>query len=223
MRVASALCLALAACSNQVKPTAPNGPYQYESTEGGVTIESTVTVRYAAAATVVDEDVQFGHATAHVECRLDPKTYSTIAYTMRNDPEGEDPSIVVSPEGALLKTNTAAHAVAKAPVPGAPSWVFGNYASSFVMLPSLMRATHAQTVNAYMPTVFHGKATALKLSVVPSSAVHPNGVPAGDGSIGLGLAGARKHLPLVTVWYDPATTVVDGVNFGGATAFLRKP
>jgi hypothetical protein len=223
LKAALALCLALAACSSQPKPVAaPTGPYRYESTEGGVTIESTVKVRYAAAATVVDEDVQFGHVTANIESRLDPKTYSAIAYAMHNDPEGEEPSIAVSAQGALFKTNTGALVVAKAPVPGAPSWIFGNYASSFIMLPSLVRATHLQTINAYMTDVFHGKAFALRLSVVPTIAPLPAGVPARDASISLGSAKTHKPASMVTVWYDPATYVVDCVNIAGATAFVRK-
>jgi hypothetical protein len=223
MTATLALCIALAACSSQPKPSAPTGPYHYESSEGGVTIESTAKIRYGADATVVDEDVQFGHVTANIESRLDPKTYSAIAYRMRNDPEGEEPSITVSTEGASFKTNTGGRAVAKAPVSGAPSWIFANYASSFIVLPLLVRATHAKTVNAYMTSVFHGKAFALKLSVIPAKAARAAAVPAGDASISLGSANARKAIPMVTVWYDPVSSVVDGVNIAGATAFVRKP
>lgn len=220
---ALALCLALAACSSQQHPSAPTGPYHYDSSEGRVTIDSTVKVRYAADATVVDEDVHFGHVTANIEDRVDSKTYSAIAYTMRNDPEGEEPSITISTDAASIKTNTGGRAVAKAPNPGAPAWVFGNYASSFVVLPLLVRATHSQTVNAYMTSVFHGKAFALKLSVVRAAPARPAAVPVGDASISLSPPNAHKSIPMVTVWYDPVSSVVDGVNIAGATAFIRKP
>ena len=221
--VALALSGVLAACSGQAKPTAPSGPYHYESSEGGVTIESTVKLRHGADATVVDEDVQFGHVTANIESRVDPKTYSAIGYRMRGDPEGEEPTITVSTAGASFKTNTGGRAVAKAPVPSGPSWVFGNYASSFVVLPLLVRATHAKNVNAYMTSVFHGKAFALKLAVIPTTAARPAAIPAGDASISLGSAKAGKSTSMVTIWYDPVSSVVDGVNIGGATAFVRKP
>jgi hypothetical protein len=192
MTAALALCVGLAACSSQPKPSAPTGPYHYESSEGSVTIESTVKVRYGADATIVDEDVQFGHVMMNIESRLDPKTYSAMTYRMRDDPEGEDPSITVSTEGASVKTQTGGGAVAKAPVPGAPSWVFANYASSFVVLPLLVRATHAKTVNAYMTNVFHGRAFALRLSVIPATAARPAVIPAGDASIGLARSGTIR-------------------------------
>jgi hypothetical protein len=200
----------------------PGGPYHYESTEGGVTIESTVNVHYGADAAVVDEDVQFGPATAHIESRLDPKTFSAISYTMRNDPDGEDPSIAVSAGGASVKTNDRGGAIVKPPVPGAPSWIFANYASSFVLLPSLVRAANPRIVNAYMPTVFHGKGFAMKLSVIPTTDTRPAAVPTSDESVSLGSSNARKHLSMVTVWYDPGTSAVDAINIAGATAFARK-
>lgn len=222
MKAALFVCIALAACSSQSNSSAPTGPYQYESTEGNVTIDSTVKVRYGSDATVVDEDVQFEHITANVEYRLDPKTLSAVAYTIRNDPEGEDPSIAVSANGAVVQTKTGGRAVAKAPAPGAPSFVFGNFASSFIMLPSLVRATHAKIFNAYMPSVFHGKAFSFKLSVIPVRDKPPSGVPATDASVALGSA-VRAGKAMVTVWYDPTTAVVDAVNIGGGTAFVRKP
>lgn len=224
MKISAALafCVALAACSSQPKPSAPTGPYHYESSEPNVTIESTVKFRYAADAAVIDEDVQFGSVTAHVENRLDPKTYSAVAYSLRNDPEGIEPSITVSSDGASFKTKTG-RAIARAPAPGAPSWVFGNYASSFVVLPLLVGATHAKSVNAYMTSVFHGKAFALKLSVIPATPLRPTAVPAGDASISLASADPRKPISMVTVWYDPVSLVVDRANIGGATAFFRKP
>lgn len=225
MKISAALafCVAFAACSSQPKPSAPVGPYHFESTEPNVTIESTVKFRYAADAAVVDEDVQFGPVTAHVENRLDPKTYSAIAYRLLNDPEGEDPSITVSSDGASFKTKRG-QAIARAPAPGAPSWVFGNYASSFVVLPLLVGATHAKNVNAYMTSVFRGKAFAFKLSVNrAATAPRPTAVPAGDASISLGSANPRKPISMVTVWYDPVSLVVDRVSLGGATAFVRKP
>lgn len=222
MKGALALCLALVACTGKTTPAAgPTGPYHYESTEGGVTIDSTLTVRYDPSAAVVDEDVRFGQVTANVENRLDPKTFSAITYVMRNDPEQIDPSISVSAAGASFKTKTRGNAVAKAPVPGAPAWVFGNYASSFVMLPSLVRATHPRNINAYMTSVFHGKAFAMKLSVIPPTEKRPSGIPPEDLAISLG--SARRPMALVTVWYDPSTLVVDGVNIAGGTAFVRKP
>ena len=217
------LCLALAACSNRSGSAPATGPFHFESTERNITIDSTVNVRYGSQATVVDEDVQFGQVTAHVEYRVDPKTYSAVSYAIRNDPEEEEPSLTVSPAGASVTTKTGGHAVAKAPVPGAPSWVFGNYASSFVVLPWLVRATRPQSVNAFMPSVFHGKATALRLSVIPPTAARPAGIPAGDASISLGPSNARKRPSMVTVWYDPETSVADSVSIGGATAFVRKP
>jgi hypothetical protein len=223
VNAALALCLALAACSSASKAAPTGGPYHYESTEGGVTITSTVNVHYGADAAVVDEDVKFGQVTASIENRLDPKTFSAISYTMRNDPEGLDPVIVVSPGGASVKMNDRGGAVVKAPAPGAPSWILGNYASSFVLLPSLVRATHPQALNAYMPTVFHGKGFAFKLSVVPTTPARPAAVPAGDASISLGRFNSRKRLPMVTVWYDPASSVVDEIDMAGTTAFVRKP
>jgi hypothetical protein len=36
-------------------------------------------------------------------------------------------------------------------------------------------------------------------------------------------AKARKSISMVTVWYDPVSSVVDGVDIGGSTAFVRKP
>lgn len=68
-------------------------------------------MRYDTAATIVDEDVHFGSVTANVECRLDPKTFSAIACTMRDDPEGEDPSISVSAGGASFRTKIDGSAV----------------------------------------------------------------------------------------------------------------
>jgi hypothetical protein len=225
VKILSALVLivALAACSNASKSAAPGGPYHYESTEGGVTIDSTVNVHYGSGAAVVNEDVHFGPATADIENRVDPKTFSAISYTMRNDPEGIDPSVVVSVDGASVKTNDRGRAVIKAPVPGAPSWVFGNYASSFVLLPSLIRATHPRTINAYMPTVFHGKGFALNLSVIPATSDRPAAVPQGDTAIALGSPNGRKRVSMLTVWYDPETSVVDAINMAGATTFVRKP
>jgi hypothetical protein len=221
LKSALALSLLFVACSIQTKPAGPTGPYHYESTEGNVTIDSTLTVRYDADATVVAEDVHFGSVTANVESRVDPRTLSAVAYSMRNDPDGEDPSITVSPDGASFKTKIGGNAVAKAPVPGAPAWIFGNYASSFILLPSLVRATHPRNINAYMTSVFHHKAFALKLTVIPATEKAPAGVPVGDASLSLGSA-IRKGGAMVTVWYDPATSVVDGVNIGGGTAFVRK-
>ncbi len=199
MKPALAQCLALSACSSQPQPaTAPTGPYHYESTEGGVVIDSTVNVRYDRDAAVVDEDVQFGHWTANVESRLDPKTFSAIAYTMRNDPEEEDPSIAISTSGALVKTKTAAQVLAKAPVPGAPSWVFGNYASSYIMLRSLVRVTHPKTVNAYMTTAY--RAFALKLFVIPTTAAPPAGAPYGGYVAQPALTRLRKELKALPQW-----------------------
>jgi hypothetical protein len=85
----------------------------------------------------------------------------------------------------------------------------------------LVRATHAKTVNAYMTNVFHGRAFALRLSVIPATAARPAAIPAEDASIGLGSAKARKSISMVTVWYDPVSSVVDGVDIGGSTAFVR--
>jgi len=222
-KAALALCLALTACSSASKSSASGGPFHYESTEGNVTINSTVDVRYDKGAAIVGEAVNFGTASANIENRLDPKTFSTISYTMRNDPEGIDPIVIVTPSGASVKTNDRGGAVVNAPVPGAPSFVFGNYASSFVLLPSLVRATHPRTINAYMPTVFHGKALAMKLSVFPSASQRPTTVPQGDVAIGFAPPSARKRVAMLTLWYDPATSVVDAINIGNATAFLRKP
>jgi len=223
MSGALALCLALTACSSAAKSPASGGPYRYESTEGRVTITSTVTVRYGGGTAVVEEAVNFGTATANIEYRLDPKTFSAVSYTMRNDPEGEDPAVIVSPGGASVKTNDRGRAFVKAPEPGAPSWIFGNFASSFVPLPLLVRSTHLHSFNAYMPEVFHGKGFAFKLSVIPAAPPRPAGVPATDASIGLASAKARKPAAMVTVWYDPSTSVVDAIDIGRATAFVRKP
>ena len=222
LKTALALSLTVAACSGHPKAAAaPTGPYHYESTEAGVTVDSTVKLRFDADATVVDEEVHIGQVTANIESRLDPKTFSTLTYAIHNDPERNDPSISVTTQGASVKTTRGAAAV-KAPVPGAPSWIFGNYASSFIMLPSLERATRAHTTNAYMPTVFRDKAFALKLFVIPATQKPPAGVPTADASISLGPE-VRKRPAMVTVWYDPVTSVVDAVTIGTGAPFMRMP
>jgi len=221
LKAVLALSLMVAACSGHPKPAgAPTGPYNYESVEAGVKIDSTVNVRYDADSTVVDEEVHIGQVTANIESRLDPKTFSARTYAIHNDPERNDPSISVTKDGASVNT-TRGRAIVKAPVPGAPSWIFGNYASSFVMLPSLVRATKTRITNAYMPNVFRGKAFALKLFVIPATLKPPAEVPAADAAISLAPAGHRPAM--VTVWYDPATSVVDAVTIGTGAPFVRKP
>lgn len=217
-----AITVALAACTGQANNhTLPSQTYHYSSSEGRVTVDSTVVVSRDAGATVVAEEAHFGPGVTTIEQRLDPKTYSVISYAMHNDPEGMDPVITVSPTSAVYRLKSMPRTVARARVPGAPSWVFSDWASSFAVIPSLVHASGTKTINSYYPEVFHKKALASTLWVVDASGARPNGVPAVDASLGLAERTNRKAV--ISIWFDPTSFVVDAVNIGDGTAFVRKP
>lgn len=99
-----AAALALGACSSPAGPL-PSGTYHYASNEAGIPVDSIVTISRDATAIVVREDARFvklpNAPPVSIETRLDPKTFSTNALTIANDPEMENPS-----DGTLARTGT---------------------------------------------------------------------------------------------------------------------
>jgi len=219
---ALAVAWAFAACSPSAGTTAsPAGTYQYESRAGNITAGSTVTVSFDSGAVLVSERARLGTFDGPaIESRMNPKTYSLETYTVTHDPEGDDPSIAVTAAGAKYVMKNADPVTKKAPVPGAPSFVFGDWVSSFVELPSLEYVTKAKTINGYMPDLMRGKAVAMTYYVVEPMVPPPAAARSGDAA--LALAWRPRGKPVVTMWYDPATFVVDAVDLGGATAFVRE-
>lgn len=220
--IALAVACSLAACAPKAQTGAlPAGTYQYESREGNVTADSAVDVIADSGVVIVRERVRLGSFEGpEIESRLDPKTYSFETYSTAHDPEGDDPSLSIAASEAKYTMKTGGPVIAKAPAPRAPSFVFGDWVSSFVALPSLVHATGAKTINGYVPELVHGKAKAMAFYVVGARTTVPESAPSGDS--GLGLAWRRGDKPVVMLWYDPATFILDSVELGGATAFVRK-
>jgi len=215
----------LAACTGASKPASlPAGTYRYESTTGGSALQSAITVSRDSNAVVVHEESKFANlpavAPVVTESRLDPSTYSVESYVVSNNPEGFDPPIQISPAAATYKV-AGKPIVAKAKALGAPSWVLGDEgASMFAILPALVHATGAKTINVYYPGLARGKTLAQTYTVMPTTQSRPDGIPAGDAALGLGFD--PKRAPVLSIWYDPATLVMSAVKIGDETDFIRK-
>lgn len=217
--------LALAACSSPAGPL-PSGTYHYVSNEAGVAVDSIVTISRDATAIVVHEDARFvklpNAPPVSIETRLDPKTFSTNAVTIANDAEMENPTIAIAQNGATV-TPPGKPSVTIPPAAGAaPAAVDTNWASSYLTVPAMVRATGAKTLNLFHTALFHGRGLATRLTVVSGTAARPDGVPSGDTPMGLAMGNTK--LPFVTLWYDPSTDVVSAVQLGlnNELAFLRK-
>jgi hypothetical protein len=219
-RIACILALATAGCghASNVSPL-PAGTYHYESLGEPDLNESAVTVSRDASGVLVREVAHFGPS-AIVETRLDSATYSVVSSSVREDPPMGDPSIAISRSGATYTLPAATRVTENAPAAGAPSWIFGMFASFFTMIPAMVHATHATTVNTYFHEVYRGKAHSAKLYVVDRTARRPSGVSWWDAS--LGLAWQPDGKPAISIWYDPKTLIVDAVDVVDRPAFLRK-
>jgi hypothetical protein len=215
--------LATAACGPAAKATPlPAGTYHYESRQRGASIDSTVTVSRDADAIVVREDARVGNLIATtIENRLDPKTLSVVAFSVRNDPDNEEASITIRPAGATYRLGGSPAFTVPPPVPEVPSWVLANWASPLAIVPALVHATGAKTLAVYQSTVFHRKALANAFSVADVTVSRPDAAPANDASLGLALLHGKE--PLLSFWYDPDTFVVDAVKMNDQTVFVRKP
>lgn len=220
-RLAFVVLVALTGCTAAPKASVlPSGTYHYASHEGGVNLDSTVTVSRGGKGTLLHEEAQFGAgAQTVIETRLDPKTYSVVAYSTRGDPD-EEASITISTAGATFDVKNKGIVAAKAPAAGAPSWIFESWASNFMPVPALLHATGAKRVNSYHSALFRGRVFVQELSVVAVTDARPDGVPSTDASVGLTFGHIRKSA--IGLWYDPATFIVDGVTIGGGTAFVRQ-
>jgi hypothetical protein len=218
-----AAALAFGACSSPAGPL-PSGTYHYSSNEAGVPVDSTVTVSRDATAIVVHEDAQFvklpNAPPVSVETRLNPKTFSTDALTVANDPEMWNPSVAIARDGATVTPSGKTSFTIPPAAAGAPATVDSDWVSSYVAIPAMLHATSAKTVDIYYTALVHGRGLATAFTVVSATAERPDGVPSGDTPIALATGKARRAF--ITLWYDPSTDVVSAVQLGDDLAFVRK-
>jgi hypothetical protein len=202
----------------------PSGTYHYSSNEAGVPVDSTVTISRDATAIVVHEDARFlkvpNAPPVSVETRLDPKTFSTDALTVANDPEMWNPSVAIRPDGATITPSGKASFTIPPAAAGAPATVNSDWVSSYLAIPAMLHATGAKTVNVYYTALLRGRGLATAFTVVSGTAARPSGVPSGDTPIALATRKARRAF--ITLWYDPSTDVVSAVQLGDDLAFVRK-
>jgi len=186
--------IALLLASALVLP--PDGTYSYALEAGGKTqlTSQVVFVRTSSGLTVREHtDIQGGIATTRTfDSALAELDYA--AQTTRGDA-----TVALSPGKAAF---TFGGATENFPLPaGPPVMVIDGLFAPAAIIPAMVAATHVSAFTAFTTR----QPQALEVQVQPGTQLaRPEGVPAGDVALTLVLAGGAQ-----TLWYDPATNVLD--------------
>jgi hypothetical protein len=215
--LAAALLLPPAAFASDA-PVLPDGTYHYELRVGGNVLGTTdVTVARSGATLALRESAKYGPALVSTVTTADAATLATSAYdatypssdgaNVRRTLAFKDQTATVSGDG-LAATKTLAL------LDGSHAFVVLDqaFASGFVLLPAQMRAGTALLTGA-APT------SGVRFPVRREDPVkeRPAGTPARDVALTVKVASVD-----VTLWYDPATFVLDEMDAPAQQLVLHR-
>ena len=209
---ASAAVLLGATATEPVVTPLPDGIYRYAVIDSGQpTATSAIRVSRAAGNLVIEEHASPMEEAESSRRTLDPSTFALRSYTDASDGK---PYFTLTINGnTAIALREGAPAARVSALPRAPFIVFDYFIGAFFHLPATLHGAAASALSL----VVLGGDTAEPLMVSAASAKRPAGVAAIDASTAVILDGAT-----VTLWYDPATFVLDECDLPAARIVYKR-
>ena len=176
----------------------PTGTYQYQTTLGSQRVGSSTIVvsRSGGNVEVAESGGLLGQGLVSRRT-LTAASFSTSSYAA--DADGKH--LVVSFSGNEATLTVSGRSVTIAAPSNAPFLLSDNMAAGFALLPATLHVTGAKELT--LACVCGGFA-ALPVTVADETPERPAGVPAGDAVLAVRMQGV-----VATLWYNPATFVLD--------------
>jgi hypothetical protein len=190
----------------------PDGIYQYTVIDSGQpSATSAVRVSRSGGNLVIEEHASPMEENESSRRTLDPSTFALRSYTDASDGKPYFTLTVNGNTATALREGAPPTAISA--LPRAPFIVFDYFIGAFFHLPATL---HGAPTSALSLVVLGGD-TAELLIVSAASGKRPAGVPAIDASTAVILDGAT-----VTLWYDPATFVLDECDLPAARIVYKR-
>lgn len=190
----------------------PDGIYRYAVIDSGQpSATSAIRVSRSAGDLVIEEHASPMEENESSRRTLDPSTFALRSYTDASDGK---PYFTLTIDGnTATALRQGAPATKISALPRAPFILFDYFIGAFFHLPATL---HGVATSALSLVVLGGDSV-VPLIVTAGSAKRPAGVPPIDASATVILDGAT-----VTLWYDPATFVLDECDLPAARIVYKR-
>jgi hypothetical protein len=197
-------------------PWPPDALYHYDVVASGGTVvgHSDVLVSSGPSAVTVSEQLQQTPIAATAKAQYSTPGLALTSYTADfTTPRGAQHTVLAIKPGALNVT-VPGQSVDIAADPSAPLMIVGdNLVGTLAMTPAILNAAGATSFT--LAALQGGKPVLAKVTAA-NDQPRPTGVPAGDKSITVSVAGLEEIF-----WFDPASFVVDDIHVPDADLDIR--